>query len=38
MIKGPNTLEAGTPVSFDVWCNEIRGRGMNIPLEKRRVI
>ena len=25
MVKGKNTLEAGTPVSFDVLCNEIRG-------------
>ncbi len=38
MVKGTNTLEAGTPVSFDVLCNEIRGLGMNIQLEKRRVI
>jgi DNA-directed RNA polymerase subunit beta len=38
MVKGMNTLEAGTPVSFDVLCNEIRGLGMNIQLEKKRVI
>jgi DNA-directed RNA polymerase subunit beta len=38
MVKGQNTLEAGTPVSFDVLCNEIRGLGMNIQLEKKRVI
>jgi DNA-directed RNA polymerase subunit beta len=38
MVKGQNTLEAGTPVSFDVLCNEIRGLGMNIQLEKRRVV
>ena len=31
-------LEAGTPVSFDVLCNEIRGLGLNIQLEKKRVI
>ncbi|MCH7703432.1 MAG: DNA-directed RNA polymerase subunit beta, partial [Planctomycetes bacterium] len=37
MVKGQNTLEAGTPVSFDVLCNEIRGLGMNIQLEKRRL-
>ncbi len=36
MIKGTNTLEAGTPVSFDVLCNEIRGLGLNIQLEKKR--
>ncbi len=38
MVKGKNTLEAGTPVSFDVLCNEIRGLCLNIYLEKRRVI
>ena len=38
MVKGVNTLEASTPVSFDVLCHEIRGLGMNIQLEKRRVI
>ena len=37
MVKGKNTLEAGTPVSFDVLCNEIRGLCLNITLEKRRV-
>ncbi|MHC5082322.1 MAG: DNA-directed RNA polymerase subunit beta [Planctomycetota bacterium] len=37
MVKGTNTLEAGTPISFDVLCNEIRGLGMNIQLEKKRV-
>jgi len=36
MVKGKNTLEAGTPVSFDVLCNEIRGLCLNIFLEKRR--
>jgi DNA-directed RNA polymerase subunit beta len=38
MVKGANTLEAGTPVSFDVLCNEIRGLGLNIQLEKKRII
>jgi len=38
MVKGTNTLEAGTPVSFDVLCNEIRGLGLNIQLEKKRVV
>ena len=37
MVKGTNTLEAGTPVSFDVLCNEIRGLGLNIQLEKKRI-
>jgi len=37
MVKGKNTLEAGTPLSFDVLCNEIRGLGLNIQLEKKRL-
>jgi DNA-directed RNA polymerase subunit beta len=36
-VKGQNRLEAGTPLSFDVLCNEIRGLGLNIQLEKRRL-
>jgi DNA-directed RNA polymerase subunit beta len=35
MVKGQNSLEAGTPLSFDVLCNEIRGLGLNIQLEKK---
>ncbi|MFQ5461135.1 MAG: DNA-directed RNA polymerase subunit beta [Phycisphaerae bacterium] len=38
MVKGKNTLEAGTPVSFDVLCNEIRGLCLNISLEKKQVV
>ena len=38
MVKGTNTLEAGTPVSFDVLCNELRGLGLNIQLEKKRLM
>ena len=38
MVKGQNTLEAGTPVSFDVLCNELRGLGLNIQLEKKKLI
>jgi DNA-directed RNA polymerase subunit beta len=37
MVKGQNRLEAGTPLSFDVLCNEIRGLGLNIQLEKKRL-
>ena len=37
MVKGSNTLEAGTPASFDVLTNEIRGLALNIRLEKRRI-
>jgi DNA-directed RNA polymerase subunit beta len=36
MVKGENTLEAGTPVSFDVLMNEIRGLCLNMRLEKRK--
>jgi len=38
MVKGTNTLDAGTPVSFDVLCNELRGLGLNIHLEKKKLI
>ncbi|MGO8705685.1 MAG: DNA-directed RNA polymerase subunit beta [Candidatus Brocadiia bacterium] len=34
IIKGRNCLEAGTPVSFDVLVQEVRGLGMNLRLEK----
>jgi len=34
MVKGNNTLEAGMPVAFDVLCNEVKGLGLNITLEK----
>jgi DNA-directed RNA polymerase subunit beta len=37
MVKGENTLEAGTPASFDVLMNEIRGLCLNLQLEKARV-
>jgi DNA-directed RNA polymerase subunit beta len=37
MVKGQNSLEAGTPLSFDVLCNELRGLGLNIQLEKKRL-
>ena len=35
MVKGENTLEAGTPASFDVLTHEIRGLGLNMQLEKK---
>jgi len=38
MVKGTNTLDAGTPVSFDVLCNELRGLGLNVHLEKKKLI
>ena len=37
MVKGKNTLEAGTPISFDVLCSEIKGLGLNIQLEKKKI-
>ncbi len=37
MVKGENTLEAGTPASFDVLNNEIRGLCLNLQLEKARL-
>lgn len=38
IVKGQNILEAGTPLSFDVLCNEIRGLCLNIQLEKKRLL
>src|SRR5262245_6541787 len=38
MVKGENTLEAGTPASFDVLTNEIRGLALNMQLEKKQRI
>ena len=35
MVKGTNKLEAGMPVAFDVLCNELKGLGMNVTLEKK---
>ena len=37
IVKCENTLEAGTPASFDVLTNEIRGLGLNMQLEKRQI-
>lgn len=37
MVKGENTLEAGTPASFDVLNNEIRGLCLNLTLEKQKL-
>ena len=38
MVKGLNILEPGTPVSFEVLCNEIKGLGLNIELQKKVTI
>ena len=35
MVKGENVLEPGTPVSFDVLCNEIKGLAINMELNRR---
>ncbi|MDX9910673.1 MAG: DNA-directed RNA polymerase subunit beta [Phycisphaerales bacterium] len=37
MVKGQNKLEAGMPVAFDVLCNELRGLGLNIAMEKKQL-
>jgi DNA-directed RNA polymerase subunit beta len=37
MVKGTNILEPGTPVSFEVLTNEIRGLALNMELHRRRV-
>ena len=36
MVKGENTLDSGTPVSFNVLCNEIRGLCLNMELEAHK--
>ncbi len=38
MVKGENTLEPGTPMSFEVLTNEIKGLGLSLKLEKRKGI
>ncbi|MFN0206437.1 MAG: DNA-directed RNA polymerase subunit beta [Planctomycetota bacterium] len=38
MVKGLNILEPGTPVSFEVLTNEIRGLALNIELVKKSVV
>ncbi len=37
MVRGTNVLEAGMPVAFDVLCNELKGLGMNITMEKKQL-
>ncbi len=37
MVKGENTLEAGTPASFEVLSNEIGGLGLSLKLEKNKM-
>ncbi len=38
MVRGENILEPGTPVSFEVLTNEIKGLGLNLKLEKGKEI
>ncbi len=38
MVKGENRLEAGTPASFDVLTNEIRGLALNMQLERKNKV
>ncbi|MCC6574539.1 MAG: DNA-directed RNA polymerase subunit beta [Planctomycetes bacterium] len=35
MVKGENVLEPGTPVSFDVLVNEIKGLALNVSLHRK---
>ena len=37
MVKGLNILEPGTPVSFEVLTNEIKGLGLNMELRSRLI-
>ncbi len=37
MVKGTHRLEAGMPVAFDVLCNELKGLGLNVTLEKKKL-
>jgi DNA-directed RNA polymerase subunit beta len=34
MVKGSNVLDAGTPVSFEVLMNEIRGLGLKLEMDR----
>jgi len=36
LVKGDNTLSAGTPESFNVLIKEIQSLGLDIRLQKRR--
>jgi DNA-directed RNA polymerase subunit beta len=38
MVKGQNILEPGTPVSFEVLTNEIKGLALNIDLVKKAAL
>ena len=38
MVKGENTLESGTPASFEVLTSEIEGLCLNLKLEKKSII
>jgi DNA-directed RNA polymerase subunit beta len=38
MVKGVNVLEAGTPVSFEVLMNELRGLGLKLDMERVKAL
>ena len=38
MVKGVNILEPGTPVSFEVLTNEIKGLGLSMELQKKATL
>ncbi|MCR4315388.1 MAG: DNA-directed RNA polymerase subunit beta [Planctomycetes bacterium] len=37
MVNGRNILEAGTPMSFEVLTNEIKGLALNMVLDRKRL-
>jgi DNA-directed RNA polymerase subunit beta len=37
MVKGESTLEPGTPMSFEVLVNEVKGLCLNMELHKKRI-
>ncbi len=36
MVKGKNSLDPGTPMSFEVLTKELQGLCLNLELEKRK--
>ena len=38
MVKGINVLEAGTPVSFDVLMNEVRGLCLKLDVQRQKAL
>ena len=38
IVKGENNLQAGTPESFNVLVKELHGLGLNVKLEKKKIL